>query len=236
MLETLRAEVCKANQDLAAHGLAPLTWGNVSGRDPDSGCIVIKPSGVAYADLTPETMVVLAPDGRVETRTLRPSSDAPTHLLLYRHFPAVHGIAHMHSPAATTFSQARMPLPCLGTTHADHFMGTVPVARPLSPDEVAQAYEHATGVAILECFADLDPLRMPAVLVAGHAPFTWGRDAAAAVQNAVALEAVAEMAWRSRMLLGGDPPELEAHVLEAHFRRKHGPDAYYGQAAKGAEG
>lgn len=236
MLEALREAVCTANRDLSRYGLAPLTWGNVSGRDPATGRIVIKPSGVAYADLTPEAMVVLAPDGTVEAGALRPSSDTPTHVLLYQHFSDVHGIAHMHSPAATSFSQARLPLPCLGTTHADHFMGTVPVARPLTPEEVAQGYERATGMAILECVSNREPLQMPAVLVAGHAPFTWGSDAADAVKNAVALEAVAEMALRCRMLLGGEPPALEAHILQAHFLRKHGPDAYYGQPSAGSHG
>lgn len=231
-LDVLREEVCLANKRLVAEGLVTLTWGNVSGLDPDSGLIAIKPSGVGYNDLTPESMVLVDLDGHVVEGDLRPSSDTPTHVLLYKHFreSGVAGVTHTHSPKATAFAQARRPIDCLGTTHADHFHGPVPVTRPLTAKEVEQAYEANTGHVIVETFADLDPAAMPGVLVAGHAPFAWGASANKSVDNAVALEAVAAMNLDTALLLGGSPlPLLEAYVLEKHHRRKHGPDAYYGQ-------
>jgi L-ribulose-5-phosphate 4-epimerase len=231
MLDDLKEQVCQANLDLVAQGLVTLTWGNVSGRSDDGKLVVIKASGVAYSNMRPEHMVVVDLEGNVVDGNLHPSSDTPTHVLLYKSFPGIGGITHTHSRCATIFAQARMEIPCLGTTHADHFYGSVPVTRPLTENEVSEAYEANTGHVIIERFAGIDPLAMPAVLVAGHAPFAWGKNAAKSVENAVALEAVAEMAWGTRQLMS-PPPELESYVLEKHYRRKHGPDAYYGQSSK----
>ncbi len=231
MLERLKDEVCQANLDLVAHGLVTLTWGNVSGISEDRRHVVIKPSGVSYDKMRPEHMVVVDVAGNVVEGDLRPSSDTPTHVLLYQHFSGVGGITHTHSRYATTFAQARLEIPCYGTTHADHFNGPVPVTRPLTRAEVEDAYETNTGRVIIERFGDLDPAAMPAVLVAGHAPFTWGKDVAESVKNAVALEAVAQMALGVQQIMRHAPP-LESYVLEKHYRRKHGPDAYYGQVSK----
>lgn len=228
MLESLKRDVCQANLDLVAHGLVTLTWGNVSGISEDRTRVVIKPSGVPYDQMRPEQMVVVDMDGQVVEGALRPSSDTPTHVLLYMQFEGIGGVTHTHSRHATMFAQARVEIPCLGTTHADHFHGPVPVTRPLSEPEVAGAYEAHTGHVIIERFADLDPVATPAVLVAGHAPFTWGKTPAESVKNAVALEAVAEMALGTRQICP-DSPLLEPYVLDKHYQRKHGPDAYYGQ-------
>ncbi len=228
MLEELKQQVYQANIDLVAQGLVTLTWGNVSGISEDRRRVVIKPSGVTYDELQVDQMVVVDLDGQVVEGDCRPSSDTPTHILLYRHFGSIGGVTHTHSRHATMFAQARREIPCLGTTHADHFYGPVPVTRPLREDEVRSDYEGNTGHVIVERFADLDPVAMPAALVAGHAPFTWGGSAADSVKNAIALEAVAEMALGS-WLVNRDAPPLEAYVLEKHYRRKHGPDAYYGQ-------
>lgn len=228
MLEQLKEDVCQANQALVAHGLVTLTWGNVSGLSDDGQHAVIKPSGIRYTHLQADQMVVVDLDGRVVEGHLRPSSDTPTHVWLYRHLRGIGGITHTHSPRATAFAQARIAIPCLGTTHADHFAGPVPVTRPLTAREVAEAYEAHTGRVIVERFVDRDPLAVPAVLVAGHAPFTWGRDAAESVVNAVALEAIATMA-QATWALRRDAPVLETYVLDKHHRRKHGPGAYYGQ-------
>jgi L-ribulose-5-phosphate 4-epimerase len=227
-LSDLKEQVCQANLDLVAHGLVTLTWGNVSGLSDDRQHVVIKPSGVAYDKMRPEQMVVVDLKRMVVQGDLRPSSDTPTHVLLYKAFGGISGITHSHSRYATMFAQARLEIPCLGTTHADHFYGAVPVTRPLTESEVADDYEANTGQAIVERFQKLDPVAMTAVLVAGHAPFAWGNSAAQSVENAVALEAVAEMAWGTRQLVC-PPPELESYILEKHYRRKHGPDAYYGQ-------
>lgn len=228
MLEWLKEEVCQANLDLVAHGLVTLTWGNVSGISEDRRHVVIKPSGVAYDKMRAEHMVVVDLNGYVVEGDLRPSSDTPTHVLLYHHFACVGGITHTHSVYATTFAQARLEIPCYGTTHADHFNGPVPVTRSLTKAEVDEAYEANTGRVIIERFCDLDPAAMPAVLVAGHAPFTWGKDVAESVKNAVALEAVAQMALGVQQIMR-HAPALETYVLEKHYQRKHGPDAYYGQ-------
>jgi L-ribulose-5-phosphate 4-epimerase len=242
MLDDLRAQVCAANLALVEHGLVTLTWGNVSGIDRDQGIFAIKPSGVPYRGMSPDDMVLVDLDGKVvegegerqraggrgSRGALRPSSDTPTHLALYRAFDAIGGVTHTHSTHATALCQARHALPCLGTTHADHFAGTVPLTRQLTPDEVRDDYEGNTGTVIVESFADLEPREIPAVLVAGHGPFTWGADARAAVDNAVALDACARMALLSG-LLDGTPPRLEAHLLRKHHERKHGPHAYYGQ-------
>jgi len=227
-LHDLQADVCAANRDLARLGLAPMTWGNASGIDRERGLVVIKPSGVAYEELEPRQMVVVDLDGAPVEGTLNPSSDTPTHIILYRSFPDIGGVTHTHSRFATAFAQARREIPCLGTTHADHFHGPVPVTRPLSEAEVADGYEANTGHVIVSRFAGLDPMAMPAVLAAGHAPFTWGLTARASVQNAVALEAVAEMAlWTGRIV--PEPPGLEDYLVKKHYERKHGPAAYYGQ-------
>ncbi len=228
MLESLKQQVCQANLDLVKHGLVTLTWGNVSGFDADTQRIVIKPSGVSYDAMSSEQMVVVDLDGNVVEGNLNPSSDTATHILLYKHFPGVGGITHTHSTYATMFAQARCEIPCFGTTHADHFMGPVPVTRPLTPEEVDQGYEHYTGQVIVDRFASLDPAAMPAVLAAGHAPFTWGKTPADSVKNAVALEAVAHMAMGTRTL-NPTAPLLEEHVLNKHYQRKHGPNATYGQ-------
>jgi L-ribulose-5-phosphate 4-epimerase len=238
MLDQLRQEVCEANRDLVRTGLVTLTWGNVSGLDPASReLVVIKPSGVPYEQLEPSHMVIVDLDGNIVEGVLKPSSDTPTHVLLYRSFGQIGGITHTHSRYGTVFAQARREIPCLGTTHADHFYGSVPVTRPLTEEEVTTGYEANTGRVIIERFTDLDPAAMPAVLVAGHAPFTWGKTARASVENAVALEAIAEMALATQMIVP-DAPHLEAFVLEKHYQRKHGPEAYYGQktTAPGSSG
>jgi len=233
--DDLREAVCAANLRLPAEGLVTLTWGNVSGRSPNSDLIAIKPSGVPYTEMRPEHMVILTLDGEVVEGELRPSTDTPTHLELYRAFPEIRGIVHAHSAYATAFAQARRPLPCLGTTHADHFAGTVPVTRPLTATEVSGAYELATGTVIVEHFRThrTDPTAIPGVLVAGHAPFTWGATPSKAVDNAVALEAVAHMALLSAQI--ANPAPLEPYVLAAHHERKHGRHAYYGQPVEAAE-
>lgn len=228
MLEELKRDVCRANRALVEHGLVRLTFGNVSGIDPERRHVVIKPSGVPYAELEPELMVVVDLAGDVVEGGLRPSTDTPTHVLLYQHFEEIGGITHAHSRFATMFAQARREIPCLGTTHADHFHGPIPVTRPLGPAEVEDAYEANTARVILERFAELDPSAMPAVLVAGHAPFAWGGNAIESVENAIALEAVAEMAFGTR-LIDARALDLEPHVLRKHHERKHGKDAYYGQ-------
>lgn len=230
--DKLCERVCQANLDLVAHGLVTMTWGNVSGLSDDGLYFAIKPSGVPYDDMQPEHMVVVSVEtGEIVEGDLRPSSDTPTHRLLYTKFEGVGGIVHTHSAKATSFAQARREIPCLGTTHADHFHGPVPVTRPLSAKEVEDGYEAHTGDVIIERFEDLDPITAPAVLVAGHAPFAWGKDAAEAVKNAVALEAVAAMALDT-LLIDPDARVLEPYVLAKHYDRKHGKDAYYGQVEK----
>lgn len=230
MLEELRRQVWAANRDLPRRGLVTLTWGNVSGIDRASGLVVIKPSGVEYDELTPENLVVVDLDGHVAEGTLRPSSDTATHLELYKAFPAVGGIVHTHSTHATAWAQARRDLPCYGTTHADTFYGSVPCTRQLTPAEVQNEYEKHTGTVIVETFRErgIDAAAVPGVLCACHGPFTWGGDAAKAVENAVILEEVARMALLTRQV---DPAAVPApqYLLDKHYHRKHGPGAYYGQ-------
>jgi len=228
MLETLKESVCAANLELVRQGLVTLTWGNVSGVDRALGLMVIKPSGVSYDRLTPKTMVVTDLDGRVVEGSCRPSSDTPTHVVLYKAFPNIGGIVHTHSGYATAFAQASREIPCFGTTHADHFHGAVPVARMPTEVEVQDCYEHHIGELIVERFRDLDPDALPAVLAAGHGPFAWGPDPRKAVENAVALEAVAQMAAVTLSLAPQLAP-LPDPILEKHYSRKHGPGAYYGQ-------
>lgn len=232
--DALREAVWRANLDLVASGLVVLTWGNASGVDRDAGVMAIKPSGVAYEAMRPEDMVVVSlVSGDVVAGTLRPSSDTPTHLHLYREFPYVGGVTHTHSRHAVSWAQAERDIPCLGTTHADHFYGAVPVTRQLRDDEVQGAYEHETGAVIVECFRarGLDPTTMPGVLVAGHGPFAWGASPRDAAENAIALEATAEMALHT-LHLNPDASQLGRALLDKHFLRKHGQSAYYGQVAQ----
>lgn len=228
----LRAAVCEANQALVTLGLVRLTWGNVSAVDRAANVMAIKPSGVPYDRLTPEDIVLvdLAGGHPVNSRW-RPSSDTPTHCCLYAAFPGIGAIVHTHSPYATAWAQLGRPLPCYGTTHADHFYGAVPVARPLTNEEIAGNYEWASGVSIVDAFRECaqDPLHMPAVFLPGHAPFTWGADVATALDNTVALEVVAQMAL-SMEAASDRPAELPTAVRDKHFQRKHGQTAYYGQA------
>ncbi len=227
MLEKLKEEVLRANLDLVKHGLVIMTWGNVSGIDRESGLMVIKPSGVSYDKMTAGDMVVTDLDGNVMEGALNPSTDAPTHRALYRAFPGIGGVVHTHSTHATAWAQACRPVPCLGTTHADHFYGAVPVTRKLREEETANDYEYNTGLVIAEALEGIDALTMPAVLVASHGPFTWGTTPADAVHNAVVLEEVARMAAISVTL--ADPHEIDRHLLDRHYLRKHGKNAYYGQ-------
>jgi L-ribulose-5-phosphate 4-epimerase len=229
MLEQLKQDVLQANLDLVRHGLVTLTWGNVSGIDRGSGRIVIKPSGVAYEALTPKDMVVVDLQGKTVEGALHPSTDTPAHLCLYNACPLIGGITHTHSPYATMFAQACREIPCLGTTHADLFHGPVPLARFLSEEEVQDNYEANMGRVIVERFQELDWESLPGVLLAGHAPFTWGKSAAEALLHAVALERIAHMAFGT-LRLNPESCELPRHILTKHYRRKHGPDAYYGQS------
>ncbi|MCS6816858.1 MAG: L-ribulose-5-phosphate 4-epimerase [Blastocatellia bacterium] len=229
MLEELKERVCAANLRLVREGLVILTWGNASGISRRDGVMVIKPSGVPYEQLRPEHMVVVSVEtGEVVEGTLRPSSDTPTHLELYRAFPQIGGIVHTHSLYATIWAQAGREIPPLGTTHADYFHGPIPCTRPLTPEEIATDYEAYTGRVIVERFAGLDPRHMPAVLVAGHAPFVWGETVEAAVEVAIVLEYVAHMALETLRLNPSSEPISEP-LLDKHFFRKHGPGAYYGQ-------
>jgi L-ribulose-5-phosphate 4-epimerase len=229
MLEELKREVVEANKDIERLALAGMTWGNVSGIDRKSGLVVIKPSGVAYSKLTPEDMVVVDLDNKKVEGKLRPSVDTITHVILYRAFPELGGVVHTHSTYAVAFAQALREIPCLGSTHADHFLGSIPVTRSLTAEEVAEDYEGNTGKVILERFANIPPLDMPAVLVAHHAPFVWGKSASDALKNAVALEYVAEMAQRTLALNPGIA-SIPEYVLREHYNRKHGPNPSYGQA------
>lgn len=228
MLEDLKTIVCRANIDLVRYHLVTLTWGNVSGIDRTRGLVVIKPSGVAYDAMRPKDMVVVDLDGYVVEGDLRPSSDTPTHVCLYRNFPLVGGVVHTHSPCAAAFSQACRSIPCLGTTHADTFSGEVPVTRPLTRAEVETDYELNTGRVIVERFGDLNPSTVPAVLVANHGSFTWGTTPGLAVEHAVILEEVAKIALAT-LTIRPDTPHLASYILDKHHSRKHGPNAYYGQ-------
>ena len=228
MLEQLKREVYEANMLLPKYGLVTFTWGNVSGIDRESGRFVSKPSGVDYDKLAWEDMVVLDLDGNQVEGTMRPSSDTPTHLELYRNFPDMGGIVHTHSPWATSWAQAGRGIPCYGTTHADYMYGEIPCVRNLTKEEIEEAYEKNTGVLIAEHFKDKEYMAMPAVLCKNHGPFTWGKDAHEAVYNAVVLEEVAKMAARCEMI----NPEVQPapqELQDKHYYRKHGAGAYYGQ-------
>jgi len=228
MLEELRQQVLEANLELVRRGLVLYTFGNASGISRAEGLVAIKPSGVPYDGMRPEDLVITDLDGRIVEGTLRPSSDLATHLVLYRSFAGIGGVVHTHSRYATSWAQARRPIPCLGTTHADYFRGPVPVTRAMSPREIDAAYEANTGEVIARHFAGGSPTEVPAVLVAGHGPFCWGPSAAEAAHNAVILEYVAEMAYYS-VTLAEAAEELHPAHLDKHFLRKHGVSAYYGQ-------
>ena len=228
LLKGLREEVLEANLELVRRGLVLYTFGNASGISRKDGLIVIKPSGVAYESLTPEHMVVTKLDGQIVEGELRPSSDLPTHLEIYKQFTNVGGVAHTHSEFATAWAQACRPIPCFGTTHADSFHGEVPVTRCLTPDEIASDYEKNTGSVICRHSNEVDPDAVPAVLVAGHGPFCWGATAAVAAHNAVILESVARMAYYT-LTIAPDAQPIASHLRDKHFLRKHGKNAYYGQ-------
>ena len=225
----LREQVCAANLTLVDHGLVTLTWGNVSGLSSDGEVFAIKPSGVSYDELTPDKIpLVSVATGEVVFGDMRPSSDTKTHRILYQNFSKIGGITHTHSTKATAWAQARQPIPCFGTTHADHFYGPIPVTRPLTQSEIEEDYEANTGHVIVEHFSGSDPVAMPGVLVANHAPFVWGSSAMKSVENAVAMEATAEMAWLTLAINPAAQP-VESYLMDKHYFRKHGANAYYGQ-------
>lgn len=230
MLEELKKIVCDANLELPRYGLVTFTWGNVSAIDRETGLVVIKPSGVAYDGMKPEDMVVVDLQGQVVEGNYRPSSDTPTHVALYRAFPALGGIVHTHSRWATTFAQARRDIPALGTTHGDYFYGAIPCTPLMTPGQIAGEYELETGNVIIDTFRNrqIDPEQVPAVLVASHGPFAWGATAAEAVHNAVVLEEVACMALHAMQLTPTLAP-MQQELLDRHYLRKHGKNAYYGQ-------
>ena len=228
MLERLKEEVWRANLDLVKHGLVLFTWGNASAIDREKGLVVIKPSGVSYDEMKPEDMVVVDMDGRVVEGRLKPSSDTPTHLVLYKAFGAIGGVVHTHSTYATAWAQAGRDIPNLGTTHADYFGGDIPCTADMTKEEVEGDYEKETGNVIVRRFAGIDPVHVPGVLVKNHGPFSWGKDAAEAVYHAAVMEEVAKMA---AVTLGINPQAtMNPHLVKKHFSRKHGPGAYYGQS------
>ena len=235
MLEALKQEVLEANLLLPKHGLITFTWGNVSGIDRESGLVVIKPSGVSYDGMTVEDMVVVDLQGKVVEGKWKPSSDTPTHLALYRAFPKMGGIVHTHSRWATSFAQAGLPIPAMGTTQGDYFYGDIPCTRKMMPAEIAGEYELETGNVIIETFKDIDPMTIPAVLVHSHGPFTWGTDAMNAVHNAVVLEEVAFMDYHALSMNPG-AGRMQQELLDKHYLRKHGATAYYGQGTPDTKG
>ncbi|MEI3606507.1 L-ribulose-5-phosphate 4-epimerase [Pseudogracilibacillus sp. SE30717A] len=228
MLEDLKEKVLDANLALPAHHLVTFTWGNVSGISRERNLIVIKPSGIPYEKLTIDSMVVVDFDGNVVEGSLKPSSDTPTHIVLYRNFPDIGGIVHTHAPWATSWSQAGKEIPAMGTTHADYFYGAIPCTRSMSEKEIKGDYERETGNVIVETFKNRDPNEVPSVLVRGHAPFSWGKDPKEAVHNAVVLEQVAKMTLQTYQL-NPEPNHLDNVLLDKHYLRKHGKEAYYGQ-------
>jgi L-ribulose-5-phosphate 4-epimerase len=228
-LKKLREEVLEANLEIVRAGLVVSTFGNVSGICREEGLVVIKPSGVEYASLTAEQMVVFDLEGETLEGPLRPSSDLPTHLALYQAFPGIGGVTHTHSSFATSWAQANREIPCLGTTHADYFYGSVPITRQMREEEILTDYERNTGLVITERFADLDPREFPSVLVSGHGPFCWGRTAAESASQAILLEAIAKLAFQT-IVLNPEAETIGQSLLDKHFLRKHGPKAYYGQS------
>lgn len=228
MLEKLKKKVCKANLDLVKHGLVLFTWGNVSAIDRENDLIVIKPSGVSYKNMKPDDMVVVDLNGKVIEGSYKPSSDTATHIVLYQNFHKIGGIVHTHSEWATIWAQSGQPVPALGTTHADYFYGDIPCTRKLTNAEIQSSYEKETGNVIVETFQKLDPNAMPGVLVNNHGPFSWGADAKDAVHNAVVLEAVAKMSYYTQKIK--NVPSIDQELLDKHYLRKHGKDAYYGQS------
>jgi len=229
MLKYLKEEVLKANLDLPRYGLVTFTWGNVSGIDRDKGLIVIKPSGVPYDKLKVEHLVVLDLEGNKIEGDLNPSSDTATHLVLYRSFKEINGIVHTHSSWATSWAQTGRSIPCFGTTHADYFYGSIPCTRKMTKDEVEGNYEENTGYVITETFKDLNPVYVPGVLVEDHGPFSWGNSPENAVHNAVVMEEVAKMSFNTVMLSNKDAEPASDYIINKHFMRKHGANAYYGQ-------
>ena len=231
MLEELKQKVFEANMLLPKYGLITFTWGNVSGIDREKGLIVIKPSGVDYDTMKPDDMVVVDLNGQVVEGHYKPSSDTPTHIELYKSFPDIGGVVHTHSRWATTFAQSGLGIPALGTTHADYFYGEIPCTRKMTSEEIKGAYEKETGTVIIERFekSGINPNDVPAVLVHSHGPFTWGTDPHNAVHNAVVLEEVAFMAWHNLELSNGEIPSMQQELLDKHYLRKHGANAYYGQ-------
>lgn len=227
MLEQLKQSVFEANLALVKHGLVIFTWGNVSGIDRDKGLIVIKPSGVEYNDMKVSDMVVIDMEGKIVEGKLNPSSDTPTHLYLYKKFKAINAVVHTHSEWATSWAQAGKEIPCLGTTHADYFYGTIPCTRKLTDKEIKNNYEENTGKVIVETFKTLNPIHIPGVLVNGHGPFNWGKDPMDAVHNAVVMEEIAKIALRTLSLK--EVKSINKTLLDKHFLRKHGKNAYYGQ-------
>ncbi|MBP3966305.1 L-ribulose-5-phosphate 4-epimerase [Paenibacillus sp. DLE-14] len=229
-MEALKQAVWEANMELPRYGLVTFTWGNVSGIDRESGLVAIKPSGVPYEELRAEQIVLVDLDGNVVEGSLRPSSDTPTHVALYKAFEGIGGIVHTHSPWATSWAQAGRAIPALGTTHADYFYGEIPCTRPMTEAEISGAYELETGNVIIETFVKrgIDPLQVPAALVYSHAPFCWGKDAHNAVHNAVVVEEAAKMALHTFQLNPQVQP-MDQHLLDRHYLRKHGKNAYYGQ-------
>ncbi|MBQ6950307.1 MAG: L-ribulose-5-phosphate 4-epimerase [Clostridia bacterium] len=228
MLENLKVQVLQANLLLPEYNLVTFTWGNVSGIDREKGLVVIKPSGVSYDSMTKDDMVVVDLDGNVVEGKWRPSSDTPTHLALYKAYPNMGGIVHTHSRWATTFAQAGMSIPAMGTTQGDYFYGDIPCTRPMTEKEIKGEYEKETGHVIIETFAGKDPMEIPAVVVYSHGPFTWGKDAMEAVHNAVVLEEVAFMDWHA-MMINPNQGRMQQELLDKHYLRKHGANAYYGQ-------
>ena len=228
MLEQLKKQVLEATLLLPKYGLVTFTWGNVSGIDRESGLVVIKPSGVPYEGMTEEDMVVVDLDGKRVEGKWKPSSDTPTHVELYKAFPALGGIVHTHSRWATTFAQAGLDIPAMGTTHGDYFYGDIPCTRKMTPQEIAGEYEKETGRVIIETFAGKSPADIPGVTVHSHGPFAWGRDAMDAVHNAVVMEEVAFMDWHA-MMINPAAGRMQQELLDKHYLRKHGKNAYYGQ-------
>ena len=228
MLEQLKKQVLEANLLLPKYGLVTFTWGNVSGIDRESGLVVIKPSGVPYEGMTEEDMVVVDLDGKRVEGKWKPSSDTPTHVELYKAFPVLGGIVHTHSRWATTFAQAGLDIPAMGTTHGDYFYGDIPCTRKMTPQEIAGEYEKETGRVIIETFARKSPADIPGVTVHSHGPFAWGRDAMDAVHNAVVMEEVAFMDWHA-MMINPAAGRMQQELLDKHYLRKHGKNAYYGQ-------